>query len=200
MNMRRKFLGPVLTLVSLAIAGSSSIAQAAVDKETAVKAALAGLLSEAGVSVDKSAPLSEASTHKQARLSWQSSSALKSTAANQLDQTPSTGTLALMTSARRDGAVPSDRTLELSTEQMLVVALDEAGGLRWWKLMLDPRLVRSETVTATGEVHGETFYRPKVDFAIEYPDDARITQLRFYHPLWNGKEFHLQSLAALTVR
>jgi hypothetical protein len=200
MNMRRKFLGPVLTLVSLAIAGSSSIARAEVDKETAVKAALAGLLTDAGVAVDKSVPLSDASAHKQARLSWQSSLALKSTGANQMEQRPSPGTLALMMSARRDGAAPSDRTLELSTEQMLVVALDERGGLRWWKLMLDPRLVRSETVTATGEVHGETFYRPKVDFAIEYPDDARITQLRFYHPVWDGKEFHLESVAALTVR
>ncbi len=83
---------------------------------------------------------------------------------------------------------------------MLLVALDETGGLRWWQLLLDPRLVRSETVAEDGTLRSESYYQTQVDFTVDFPDDAAIKELRFYHPEWTGRDFRLELLGNLPLR
>ena len=182
---------------------ASSVSQprpAEPDKEAAIRNSLADLLAPAGVQLGKALPLSEAQTHRQIQVRWQDSVALKSPGASKLAQQPGSGIVTLVNSTSRDGILPRERSLELSPSQILVIAVDENRGLQWWKLLLDPRIVRSETVAATGEIHGENLYRSKVDFTVEYPDNPAIRELRFYHPSWTGKDFRLELLGTLPIR
>jgi hypothetical protein len=206
MDMRGKFLVPVLTLISLAIAGSSSVARAQGqqmvaerDKEGAVKKTLAGLLAGTGVQIGETPSLSDIQTYTQIQVHWQGATNSKSLSANALERQPGFGVVTLLKSVSRDGILPRDRSLELSTNHILVVAVDEKQALRWWKLRLDPRLVRSETVAANGEIHGEQFYRSRVDFKVEYPADPAIRQLRFYQPIWTGTNFRLELISTLAI-
>ena len=191
-----------LVMMILLVGTSSSFSQIQnePDKEARIRSTLAGLLAGAGVEVGTTLPSADAQTHKQMRVRWQSSVALSSPDANKLEQRPSPGVVSLVNSTSRNGILPRERSLELSTNQILVVALDENRGLRWWKLLLDPRVVRSETVAPSGEIHGEDLYRPRVEFTLECPDDRAIRELRFYHPSWTGRDFRLESLGALPVR
>jgi hypothetical protein len=206
MNLKRRFLVPVLTLVSLAIAGSNSVAQgqgqqmvAELDKESAVKKTLAGLLAGTGVQIGETPSLSDIQTYTQIQVHWQGATNSKALSANTLDRQPGSGVVTLLKSVSRNGILPRDRSLELSTNHVLVVAVDEKQALRWWKLLLDPRLVRSETVAANGEIHGEQFYRSRVDFKVEYPADPAIRQLRFYQPIWTGTNFRLELISTLAI-
>jgi hypothetical protein len=201
MNLRTDRLHRLVMIVLLASASSAvSQSQEEPDKEARMRNTLAGLLAGAGVDAEKTLPSADTQTYKQIRVRWQSSVALSSPDANKLEQRSSPGVVSLMNSIRLDGILPRERSLELSTNQILVVALDENRGLRWWKLLLDPRLVRSETVAPSGEIHGEDLYRPRVEFIVECPDDPGIRELRFYHPSWTGQDFRLEALGTLPVR
>jgi hypothetical protein len=201
MNLRTDRFHRLVMIVLLASASSAvSQIQNEPDKEARVRNTLAGLLAGVGVETGTTLPSADTQTHTQIRVRWQSSVALNSPDANKLERRPSPGVVSLVNSVSRDGVVPRERSLELSANQILVVALDENRGLRWWKLLLDPRVVRSETVAASGEIHGEDLYRPRVEFTVECPNDRSIRELRFYHPSWTGREFRLESLGALPVR
>jgi hypothetical protein len=169
------------------------------DKENRSRDKLADLLASVGVNVGKTLPLSDFQTCKEIRVRWQSS-AVPQTSTTSLEQRPSSGSMTLMASTKRGDPPPRERSVELSTSQILVIGLGENSELRWWRLLLDPRLVRSEAPGTTGEISGENYYLVKVDFVIAYPDDPGINELRFYHPLWTGKEFHLELLSTLSVK
>jgi hypothetical protein len=116
-----------------------------------------------------------------------------------LEERSPAGILAIVDSMRRSGTLPRQRSVELSTNQLLVIAVDQNSELRWWTLLLDPRLVRAEVPGATGETGSENYYVMKVDFMVAYPDDPAIKELRFYHPVWTSEEFHLQLLSVLSI-
>jgi hypothetical protein len=101
---------------------------------------------------------------------------------------------------KRSGTLPRHRSLELSPAHILIAAVDATNKLRWWSIMPDPRLVRSETQTPTGELRGENYYASNVTLVVAFPDDPEIANLRFYHPDWNGTDFDLKSLAVVPTR
>ena len=211
-----KFLAPLFILIALAIvidayvakipnspaASENSISQARVtepDKETRIRNKLAELLSGAGVRVGKVLPIRDSDTYKELRVRWQSSGTSTQTGSVNLLQSPTSGVLTAVASTNKHGALPRDRSFELSTNQILVIGLDRNAELRWWRLLLDPRLVRSETLVKTGETLGEEYYLANVDFVIPYPNDPEIRELRVYRPLWTGKNFQLELISTLAV-
>ena len=101
---------------------------------------------------------------------------------------------------RRSGALPRNRSLELSETQIFIAAVDARNKLRWWSIVPDPRIVRSETQTATGELRGQDYYVSNVTLVVAFPDDPEIANLRFYHPAWNGTEFDLKPLTTVPMR
>jgi hypothetical protein len=169
------------------------------DKEIRIRNKLADLLASAGVRVGKTLPLSESQTCKEIRVRWQSSDVPQTSTAT-LQQRTGPGSMTLVASTKRGETLPRERSVELSTNQFLVIGVGENSEARWWRLLLDPRLVRSEAPGATGEIIGENYYLAKVDFMIAFPDDPGISELRFYHPVWTGKEFQLELISTLSVK
>ena len=101
---------------------------------------------------------------------------------------------------KRSGTLPRQRSLELAPTLMFVAAVDATNKLRWWSIMPDPRVVRSETQTATGELRSQDYYLTNVTVVVAFPDDPEIATLRFYHPVWNGTDFDLKLLTAVSTR
>lgn len=92
------------------------------------------------------------------------------------------------------------RSLELSTTQILIVALNEKQQVLWWTLQTDPRILRLETADDAGRLSNpDVVYRNEADLLVSLPVDATITETRFYRPNWNGKEFSLELIGSLDI-
>jgi len=160
-----------------------------------------GLLAAAGVEVGPAASTSTpARAHRTLRVAWEADkSALPRTSAAQHRNAP--GRVALLSaSARREGALPKQRSAELSPTQVVVVALDAEGRMRWCGLVADPRLLRAEAPGPDGELSGQVIYRESAEFVVQYPDDELVTEVRLYHPDWDGQKFSLELVGAVAAR
>ena len=161
-----------------------------------------GLLAASGVEVGMASNPAQASarSHRELRVSWEADkAALPSPAAAQYGNAP--GRVALLSRAvRREGALPKQRSAELSPTQVVVVALDAEGRMRWCGVVEDPRLLRAEAPGPDGELTGQVIYRESAEFVVNYPDDEAITEVRLYHPDWDGQKFSLAPLGAVAAR
>lgn len=158
------------------------------------------LLTAAGVEVGadvKPAAAARARSHREVRISWEADkAALPRPAAAQYLNAP--GRVALARAAeRREGGLPKQRSAELSSDQVVVVALDAEGRMRWCGLVPDPRLLRAEWPGADGELTGQVLYRESAEFFVAYPDDDSIKEIRLYHPDWDGRAFSLKPVGAV---
>ncbi len=170
-------------------------------RETLQQEQLKKLMSKVGVEVsDTDARAAQPQTYRELKIRWvdstKSNSGLRP-AAQEQTQTPS---VSVIEDKKRPGTLPRQRSLELSPTQIFVAAVDAANKLRWWSIMPDPRLVRSETRTASGELRGEDYYVSNVTLLVAFPDDPEIARLRFYHPVWNGTQFDLKPLTNVATR
>jgi hypothetical protein len=161
-----------------------------------------GLLAESGVEVGAAASpaASSARSHRELKVSWEADkAALPRPAAAQNRNAP--GRVALLSaSARRAGALPKQRSAELSPTQVVVVALDSEGRMRWCGLVEDPRLLRAEAPGPDGELTGQVIYRESAEFVVQFPDDEAIAEVRLYHPDWDGQKFSLELVGAVAAR
>lgn len=113
------------------------------------------------------------------------------------EQTPSA---AIVDDRRHSGALPRQRSLELSPTQIFIAGVDANNKLRWWSIVPDPRVVRSETQSPTGELRSQDYYVSNVTLVVAFPDDPEIANLRFYRPVWNGTDYDLKPLTNVPTR
>lgn len=161
------------------------------------------LMSKVGVEVvEIHASTDQPQTYRELKIRW--ADATKSTTelrpANNVDEQTQPPSVSIVEDKKRSGTLPRPRSLELSSTHIFIAAVDATNKLRWWSIMLDPRVVRAETQTPTGELRGENYYVANVNFAVAFPDDPEIAQLRFYHPVWNGTDFDLKLLTVVPTR
>ena len=100
-----------------------------------------------------------------------------------------------------DKGVARQRNLELSTTQILIIALGENKEVLWWTLENDPRILRLETADDDGRLsNNDLVYLNEADLLFSLPADDKIAESRFYHPSWNGKEFALELIGSLNIQ
>lgn len=159
------------------------------------------LLAAKGVEVGPAAnPNPAARTHRVLGVAWEADKAsLPGPAAAQYRNAPGRVTLA-RAAARREGGLPKQRSAELSSTHVVVVALDAEGRMRWCGLVADPRLLRAEAPGPDGELTGRVIYRESAEFVVSYPDDDAVVELRLYHPEWDGQDFSLELVGAVAAR
>ena len=161
------------------------------------------LLSAAGVGLDESSLAPAGGAFRGLKISWQTPGQKGSSASPLRAEHLSQSVASAVVSERRGaGGVPRERSLELSPEHVFVATVDAKSRLRWWSVMPDPRVLRSEGPKAEGddELTGLRLFRPEAEFFVNLPDDAEAAELRFYHPLAEGGEFRLQLLGAVSLR
>ena len=157
------------------------------------------LMSKVDVDVPETdARSNQPQTYRELKLNWadptKSTNELRSEAQTQVPR------VSIVEDKKRSGTLPRQRSLELAPTLMFVAAVDATNKLRWWSIMSDPRVVRSETQTATGELRSQDYYVSNVTLVVAFPDDPEITTLRFYHPVWNGTDFDLKPLTVVSTR
>ncbi|HEX8140233.1 MAG TPA: hypothetical protein VF544_21900 [Pyrinomonadaceae bacterium] len=168
---------------------------------------LSRLLSRVGVTVDtsKAASGEQSQAYREMKIRWtgqataQADAAATASSAAGAKQEPALSSLVLDEKTLR-GTLPRQRSLELSPTQVFVAAVDESSHLRWWATIPDPRIVRAETQTASGELRSQDYYLADLTLVLAFPADPSIASLRFYHPAWNGTAYDLQLLAQTPVK
>lgn len=160
------------------------------------------LMSKVGVDVvETHVRTDQPQTYRELKIRWADSTKpiTQLRRANAEEQTQA-ASVSIVEDKKRSGTLPRPRSLELSPTQIFIAAVDATNKLRWWSIILDPRVVRAETETPTGELRGDNYYVSNVNFAVAFPDDPEIAQLRFYHPVWNGTDFDLKLLTVVPTR
>jgi hypothetical protein len=172
-------------------------------RETLQQEQLKKLMSKVGVDVLETtrARTDQSQTYRELKIRWadstKSTTELRPARAEQPTQAPS---ISILEDKKRSGTLPRHRSLELSPTHIFIAGVDVNNKLRWWSIMPDPRVVRSETQTPTGELRGEDYYVSNVTLMVAFPDDPEIANLRFYHPVWNGTDFDLKPLTTVPTR
>ncbi len=100
---------------------------------------------------------------------------------------------------RAVGPLPRQRNPELSSDQIVVVAVGSQGQTIDAQTIPDPRILRAEAPGPTGELSGEVLHHAKTELLIAIPDDPRIVELRLYQPRWTGTVFVLDPLGAVRL-
>jgi hypothetical protein len=160
------------------------------------------LLAASGVEVGPAVNTvsTSARSHRELKVSWEADkAALPSPGAVQYKN--AAGRVALASAnVRREGGLPKQRSAELSSTQVVVVALDAEGRMRWCGLIIDPRLLRAEWPGPDGELTGQVLYKESAEFVVQYPDDDAVAEVRLYHPDWDGQKFSLELVGAVAAR
>ncbi len=155
------------------------------------------LLQSAGIKVEELNPPATSQQAQDIHVEWLSQT---QPAAVTTQQKLAPGAFALVKRKAGLGSLPRQRAPELSPQQLLIIATDDQQRLRWWGLIADPRILRAEFPQPSGELAGQIFYHAQVQFVVAVPDDATITELRFYHPRWTGAAYELDLLGTTSVK
>jgi hypothetical protein len=108
-------------------------------------------------------------------------------------------TFSLLEKRQTEGPPPRQRMPELSSNQILVVFMDEQGEQEEWALIQDPRIIRAESPGPNGQLSGQTIYRSGMEFLVPFSGSLSAASLKFYQPRWTGKEFALDLLGAMAI-
>jgi hypothetical protein len=98
------------------------------------------------------------------------------------------------------GSRPRPRDPKLSEDQLVIAAFDAQGARIDTQVIPDPRVLRAESPGPSGEMRGETLHHATTELLITLPDDPSITELRVYHPRWNGSTFLLDLLGTINLQ
>jgi hypothetical protein len=97
------------------------------------------------------------------------------------------------------GSLPRQRNPELSSDHIVVIAVDELGKEIDWQIIPDPRILRAEFPGPTGELRGEVLHHAETELLITFPNDPAVKELRLYHPHWTGAGFILDLLGTIPL-
>jgi hypothetical protein len=110
-----------------------------------------------------------------------------------------TSTFRLLDRRRESGRLRRERRPELGPDRLVIVSLDAAGRELDWRITRNPRTLRAEVPTETGELTGRVLESDAADFSIAVPDIPGIASVRVYQPRWSGSEYTLEPLGELRI-
>ena len=126
----------------------------------------------------------------QVRVRW-------TTGAPVVDPTRTDNRFDLLSVQRMPSAVRPDRAPQLTSNSLVVVAVDAMNRELDWRILADPRVVRAEA-GPDERLAGERLYYVEIDLVIVVPDLPGIAGLRVYRPQSNGSgELRLVGTVAL---
>ena len=108
-------------------------------------------------------------------------------------------TFSLVASRPVSAPVVRERNPQLSSDHLVIFAVDAADTELGWQLVKDPRVIRAEEPTATGMLTGQVLYRPSAEFPVSLPEGLRVAAIRIYQARWTGDRFDLVSLGSVSV-
>jgi len=189
----KKYLIAILFLIAC---GGIAHAQQR-EPTTASKQRLTSLMTAVGVRVEEQRLLAPTQTYQELRLHLTSPAKTDLSAEELRSQQVA---VTLLGTDKRTGGLPRQRSFELASDHLLLVTVTADSRLRWFSLVPDPRVLRAERPGPTGQLTGEIIFQPNLDYSFNIPDDNESTELRLYHPRWNGQEFGLVLLSTIPLK
>ena len=91
---------------------------------------------------------------------------------------------------------------ELTSRHIIIITRNKQGEEINPSVLLDPRLLRAKIASPDSEqlVNTDQIRREDVDFIVDFPDDAGIDKIQFYHPRWTGTVFTLELIGETQVQ
>lgn len=91
---------------------------------------------------------------------------------------------------------------ELTSRHIIIIVRNKQGEEINPSVLLDPRLIRAEIVSAeSGQmVNSDLIRREDTHFIVDFPDDAGIDKIQFYHPRWTGTVFTLELIGETQIQ
>ena len=120
-------------------------------------------------------------------------------AATQGASTSSPNSFKLLGQVRFSGAPRRERQPEPSANDLVIVVQDSSGNDLDWRIIPNPRLIRSETPDRSGLLSGQLIERDEVELLVYVPDIAGAERIQIFSPVWNGREFALDPLGQVTI-
>jgi hypothetical protein len=144
------------------------------------------------------APAVETSSVQQLTIRWEAYSSpadalVAPAAAARLDE------FQLLARTVVEGTAVRERNPELSADRLVIVLTDAQGAVRYWSSIPDPRIVRAEQPGPDGVLTGVTLHRRQADFLLALPNISAAAQVRIYEPHWDGNEWTLDQVGAVTM-
>lgn len=152
-----------------------------------IKDQLEMLLSPLNVSVGKLASLDQFDTYQELRIRWNAYVGAPDFIRPDINHYPVGREFIVFGQIKGKGKLPRLRSIELSSDQLFVAAINAKHQLKAWALIPDPRILRAESPDVTRQWRGKVLHASKPEFTVAFPDDPEITELQFYHPNWTGK-------------
>lgn len=131
------------------------------------------------------------------RLRWNTHPEAAPSATQALPQRRAGEAFTVIENIRKADPAVRQRAPRISSGKILVFALGAHGQLYHWLLIPDPRILRAEHADADGRLSGRVLHRRNPEFLVSLPEDPRVTELRFFRPLWTGKDHVLTHLATV---
>lgn len=86
----------------------------------------------------------------------------------------------------RTNIIKRQRAFELSPKLLLILALDVDRNVLWWHLQPNPHILRAEFADENGHLEGSTKFLGNVSVLFSLPNDASISEVYIYRPVWDG--------------
>jgi hypothetical protein len=98
------------------------------------------------------------------------------------------------------GRIPRQRNPQLSSDQIVALALDNQSDIVDWQLVPDPRIIRAELPGPSGELSGQILHRAEAELLLILPETPSIEEIVLYEPRWTGTNFIFEYLGAVSLR
>jgi hypothetical protein len=108
-------------------------------------------------------------------------------------------TFSLVNQRLGQGPLPRERRPELSQDQLVVVETSADGTVLDWRLVQNPRIVRSEAPGPNGTLTGTVVELPDAELLLTVADVPGANRLRIYQPRWTGAEFMLDAVGDVAL-
>lgn len=158
---------------------------------------LRALLEPVGVVVDDSAT-EPVSTSEQVHLRWENTPQV-TRLQTAVAKSEKRGGLSFVARIINRSSLPRRRALDLAPDRILVVGVDADSRLRNWAVIQDPRIIRAEIAGPDGRLSGGEILRPDADFFVDLPAADGVAEIRIYKAVWNGQDFDLVLLSAVSI-
>jgi hypothetical protein len=159
---------------------------------------LATLLANENIRFDE-AKLLPNQTDESATLRVNLKSATSSADEKEFSEAKSDTSIIQLIDSKKSSALTRQRNFELAPTQILIVSLNADRQILWWDLQPDPRIFRAETSDESGNLSGKTLYRNDAEMLVNVPAAKGITELAFYLPIWDGKNYTLKQIGNLNL-
>jgi len=132
---------------------------------------------------------------RQVQIHLGSSTTPKSFPARLEKERPKIHAVSIKKQTRIKGSPPKRRTLKISWQELVVVALDDKGHESDRVVVPDPRLVRYESTDPSGKfIDSAVLYRDEADLTVVFREHPGFHAVRVFQPRWTGKEYVLDLL------